>query len=110
MRTLRNRLNDVLDVVDRVRYTSVLSYALISEVDLAVSVNCYVLQQSVTLDSVVDIWLALLIQVDNLSVATTLIVEDALVVPSVLVVTDQQTFRICRQCSLTCSRQTEEDS
>ena len=54
VRTFRNWLNNVLDVVDRVRYAGILRYALISEVDLTVSVNRYVLQQSVALDSVVD--------------------------------------------------------
>ena len=32
----RDRAHDVLDVVDRVRYTGILGYALVSEIDLAV--------------------------------------------------------------------------
>ena len=40
MRTLGNRLNDVIDVVDRIRNTSVFSYALVSEVNLTVSSYC----------------------------------------------------------------------
>ncbi|CUP79381.1 Uncharacterised protein [Segatella copri] len=95
---------------DWVRNTSVLCYALISEVNLTISSYSYVLQESVALDSVVDIWLRLLVKVDNLSIATTFEVEYTIVIPSVLIVTDQLTLRVCRQCSLTCTRKTEEDS
>ena len=54
MRSLRNWLNDVVDMVDRVRNTSVLSYALVSEVDLTVLVYGYVLKESEP-----DIWNAI---------------------------------------------------
>jgi len=91
---VRYRFNDVLDVIDRIRNTSVLSCALVCEVDLTVSVNSYVLEQSVATDCVVDIRLAFLVKVDNLSVATTFEVEHTVVVPSVLVITDKQTFRV----------------
>ena len=94
MWALRNRLNDVVDVVDRVRYTCVLSYALVSEVDLAVLVNSYVLEESVATDCLVDIWLRYWVEVDNLCVAATLVVEYALVIPTVLVVTDEETLRV----------------
>ena len=107
---MRDRLNDVLDVVDRIRHTSVLCYALVGEVDLAVSSYSNVLEKSVTLDSVVDIGLALLVEVDNLGVAATLEVEHTIVIPSVLVVTDEQTLRVGRKSCLTCTRETEEDS
>ena len=79
-------------MVDRIAYASILSNALISEVDLTSTVNSYVLEQSVALDSTIDVRLVLLREVDNLSVATTLEVEYAFVVPSMLVVTNQQTF------------------
>ena len=91
---MRNRAYDILDVVDRIRNAGVLGYALVSEVYLAVSVNCYVLAQFVAADSGVVVGLALLVQVDNLSVAAALVVEHAVVVPSVLVVADEQTLRV----------------
>ena len=53
-------------MIDRVGYTGVLGYALISEIDLAVLIQGNVLKQCITSDSVVDIWLRLFIQVDNL--------------------------------------------
>ena len=45
-RALRIRTLDVLDVVDRIRNTGVLCYALVSEVDLAVLVHSNVLKES----------------------------------------------------------------
>ncbi len=106
---LKIRANDVLDVVDRVRYTSVLCYALVSEVNLAFCIKCNVLKKSVSLDCIVDIRLRLFVKVDNLSVASTFEVEYAVVIPAVLVITDQETLRICGKCCLTCSGKTEED-
>ena len=82
-------------MVDRIRYTSILGNCLICEVNLTILVYCYVLEESITCDSTVDVWLRLLVEVDNLSVATTFEVEHTLVVPSVLIVTDQLTLRIC---------------
>jgi len=101
--------NDVLNVVDRVRYTSVLCYALVGKVDLSVLVKCNVLKKSVTNDCVVDVWLRLFVKVDNLSVASTLEVEYSVVIPAVLVITDEESLRICGKCCLTCSWKTEED-
>ena len=80
-------------MVDRVRYTGVLSNALVSEVNLAVCVNSNVLKKSVPSDCVVDIRLALLVKVDYLAAA--LIVEDSVVIPAVLVITDEETLRVC---------------
>ena len=60
VRTFGNRLNDVVDVVDRIRYAGVLRNALVCKVNLAGCVYGYVLQQSVALDGVVDIGFAFL--------------------------------------------------
>ena len=97
-------------MLDRIAYASVLCDALISEVNLAVLVNCDVLEEGVTLDSAVDVGFVLLREVDDLCVATTFEVEDALIVPSVFVVADEQTLRVGRKGGLTCARQAEEDS
>ena len=51
-RTCRDRFNDLLDVVDRIGNTGVLGYALVSEIDLAVLVYGYVLEESVTTDRI----------------------------------------------------------
>ena len=103
-------LHDVCYVLYRVRNASILCYALVCEVYLAVFCNCNVLKQCVTLDGVVDVRFALFVEVDNLCIATTFEVEHALIVPSVLIVTDKKTLRVGRKCGLSCSWQTEEDS
>ena len=103
-------LRDLLDVVDRVRYTGILCNALVCEVNLAVLVQSYVLQKSVSLDGIVDIRLRLFVQVDNLCIAAALEVEYAVVVPAVLVVADQKTLRVCGKGGLTGSGKSEEDS
>ena len=97
-------------MLNRIADAGVLSHALISEVDLAFCINSHVLKQSVAADSVVDVRLVLLRQVDDLCIAATLEVEHTLLVPSVLVVTNEQTLRIGTQSGLTSSRETEEDS
>ena len=81
-------------MVDRVRYASVLGYALVCEVAFAAFEYCNVLKESVFLDCLVDIRLRLRIEVDNLCVAAAFIVEDSLVIPAVLIVTDKKTFRV----------------
>ena len=104
-----NGANDVLDVVDGVRNAGVLGDGLVSEVDLALGVDGNVLQQSVALDGVVDVGLGVLIQVDDLSVAAALEVKDAVVVPAVLVIADQQALRVGGQGGLAGAGQAEED-
>ena len=103
-RTSRDGANDVLDVIDGVRHTRVFGCASIGEIDLTISVYRYVLEQSVATDSSIDIGFAFLIQVDNLSVASTFEVEYAVVVSFVFVVADEQTLRIGRKGGFTRTR------
>ena len=82
---------------DRIGYTCVFSYALISEIDLTVLVYGDVFQESVSLDGVIDIGFGFLVKVDYLGVAATLEVEDSVVVPAVLVIADEESLGIsCR--------------
>ena len=60
-------------------------------------------------DGVVDVGLGLLVQVDDLGVAAALEVEDAVVVPAVLVVADEQTLGVGGQGGLAGAGQAEED-
>ena len=96
-------------MVDWVRYTCILCYTLVLEINLSIISNCNVLKKSISSDCVVDIRLRLFVKTDNLSVASTLEVEYAVVIPAVLVISDKKTLRICRKCCLTCSLKTEED-
>ena len=90
-------------MVDRVRYTGVLSHALVSEVDLAVCIDSHVFEKGIPLNGVVDIRFALLVEVDDFCVAAAFVVEDTVVIPAVLVITDEESLRICRKSGLSCS-------
>ena len=96
-------------MIDRVGYTGVLGYALVSEINFALCIQSNVLKQSVTFDRIVDIRLRLFVKVDNFCIASTLEVEYTVVIPAVLIITDQETFRICGKSCLTGSGETEED-
>ena len=50
-------------------------------------------KKSVASDRIVDVRLGLFVKVDNLCVASALEVEDTVVIPAMLVITDQETFR-----------------
>ena len=63
------RTNDVLDMINRIRYTGIFCNALIIKVDLSVFIYCNVLKKSVTFDRIVDIRLRIFVQVDNLCIA-----------------------------------------
>jgi hypothetical protein len=69
-----------------------------------------VLKKRVARDGVVDVGLGILVEVDDLCVAAALEVEDAVVVPAVLVVADQKALRICGERGLAGSGKAEEDS
>ena len=98
------------DVYKRQGYTCILCHALIVEINLAFRIKGNVLKQSVALNCIVDIRLGFFIQIDNLSVAAAFEVEYAVVIPAVLVITDQETLRVCGKCGLACSGKSEEDS
>ena len=90
-------------MVNWIRYTSVFCNALISKINLTISIKCYILKKSVTLDCIVDIRFRIFIKVDNLSIASTFKVEYTVIIPAVFIITDEETLRICRKCCLTCT-------
>ena len=104
-----NLLHNLLDVVDRIADAGVLGHALVGEVNLAVLGYGHVLQQCIAADGVVDIRLTLLVKVDNLGIAAALQVEDALIVPSVLVIADKQTLGVGGEGCLASAAEAEED-
>ena len=97
-------------MVDRVRNTSILRYALIAKVNLSVGVYGYILEQSITTNRIVNVGFALLAQVNYLGVATSFVVENAIIVPTVLVVANELTLGIGRERCLTRAREAEKDS
>ena len=81
-------------MVDRVGNAGVLGNALVVEIDLALSIYGYVLEESVAMDSIVDVGLGLPVELDDLGVAAALEVEYSVVVPAVLVITDELALRV----------------
>ena len=92
--TLADGLYDVLDVVDGVADAGVFGHALVCEVNLSVSSHGDVLEECVALDGTVDVGFAFFVEVDDLGIASTFIVEDAVVVPSVFVVADEFALQV----------------
>ena len=97
-------------MIDRIRYTGILGYAVICEIDLALCIQSNVFKQSITANGIINVRLRLFVQVDNLGIAATLKVKYAVVIPAMLVITDQKTLRIGRQSGLSGTGQAEEDS
>ena len=96
-------------MLDRVGHTGILGHGFVREVNLAVLVQGYIFQKGVALDRVVDIRLGILVQVDDLRVAAALVVEDAVVIPSVLIIADQQSLGIRGKGGLAGAGEAKED-
>ncbi len=96
-------------MVDGIGYAGVLGDALVGEVYLAVFVNGYVFEKGIATDGVVDVGFAVFVEVDNLGVAAAFEIEDAVVVPAVFVIADEQTLGVGRKCGFACSAEAEED-
>mmetsp|Transcript_8236 Transcript_8236/g.13091 ORF Transcript_8236/g.13091 Transcript_8236/m.13091 type:complete len:208 (+) Transcript_8236:540-1163(+) len=99
------------DVIKRVGHTAILGLGGVSKVrPVGLWVNRVVLQQGIRADRTEDLRLILLLQVNSLGIAATLKVEDAIIVPSMLIVTKQVAARVSRQGGLASARQTKEKS
>ena len=96
------------DVVDGVGHTTVLGLGDIVVVQRVVGLHHDVLEEGVTLDGVPNIGLLFLGEVDGLGVAAALEVEDTIVVPAVLIITNQETLGVGGEGGLTGTGETEE--
>ena len=88
----------------------VLGLGVAVEVDDTVVVGHHVLEQGVALDCAEDLRLILGREIDALGVAPSLEVEDAVVVPAVLVVTDELAGGVGRKGGLAGSGEAEEQA
>src|SRR5690554_5219550 len=104
------RKNDLADMMDRVRNARVLGRRDIGEVDVAFVVHCHVFQQGIATDGTPDIGFVFFREVHGLRVATAFVVEDTIVVPAMLVVTNQETLRVGRKRGLAGTGEAEEYS
>ena len=101
----------IVNVSNRVAYSCVLCDGVIIIIrNSCLRVDHYILHLAAETDCAVDLRLVLRIQIDTFCVAASLEVEYAIVTPSMLIVSDQLSCRICRQSCLSCSGKAEEDS
>ena len=99
------------DVVDGVGHARVLRFMDIKIVNsFRHGVHSDILEQSISLDGAEDIRLRLLRQIDGFGVTASFKIEDAVIVPSVLVVSDEEAVGIRGESGLTGAGQTEEQS
>ena len=92
-----------VDVEDGVGNTAILGFGHIEVVrhELAILVEQFdILEESVGANGSVNIRLCFLGEVDGLCIAATLKVENAIIVPAMLVVTDESSLRIGRESGL----------
>ena len=100
----------VLNVLDGVGATSVLGQSRVVVVNNSGGgVEDDVLKNGTELDGVENVGLLLARETNSLSVASTLDVEDTLVGPAVLVVTDESTLGVSGEGGLASTGKTEED-
>jgi hypothetical protein len=100
----------IWDILDRICTASILSQWAVSVINLSCAwMENDVLQDWTKFDSIKDLWFLFSGQIYTLGVTTTLNVEDAIVRPTVFIVSDEITMYICRQCSFPSSWKTEKE-
>ena len=96
-------------MVNGVADAGILGDTLVCKIELAIGIDSDVLQQGVAADGVVDVGFAVFVEVDDFGVAAAFEVEHAVVVPAVLVVADEETFRVGGEGGFACAAEAEED-
>ena len=100
--------HDVLNVIDGVRYTRVLRNGLVRKVDASGGIYGNILKQRIAANCLVDVRLRIRVEVDDLRIAAALVVEHALIVPAVLVVSDEEPRIVGRERGLARTGEAEE--
>ena len=109
MACFRDRLHDIVDVINRIGDAGVLCFAAVGVINAAIFAHDHVFQQRIAADGAVDLRLSLLRKVDGFSVATALEVKHAIIVPAVLIIADQLAVRIGGECGFAGAGEAEED-
>ena len=92
-----HRLDDIVDMRQRIGDAGVFGFAAVGIIHAAVSAHHHVFQQRIAADGAINLRLRLRIEIDGLSVAAAFEVKHAVIVPTVLIIADQLTMRIGRQ-------------
>mmetsp|Transcript_33433 Transcript_33433/g.70272 ORF Transcript_33433/g.70272 Transcript_33433/m.70272 type:complete len:404 (-) Transcript_33433:316-1527(-) len=102
----------IVNMENRIRNTSILRLCRIKVIRhelVSLILQRHILQHGILMDRPVNIRLGLLRKIDGLGITPTLKVEDAILVPSVLVIPNERTMRIRRKRRLAGTTQSEEE-
>ena len=99
----------IVDMLNRVGDPGILSLSIAVKVDHAVVICNHVLEQRVALDGLVDLRFIFCAQIDGLGVAAAFEVKNSVVIPTVLIITDQFAMGVGGKRGLPGSRKTEEE-
>src|SRR3954447_12884710 len=97
----------VLNELDGIRSTSVFRDARVGIINVAISSEHDVLEDSAEAKRLKDVRLVFWCEIDRFRVAAAFDVEDAVISPNMFVVADKMTFRIGRQRRFSCAAETE---
>ena len=89
MTSLRDRTNNIVNVIDWIGNAGVKGQAGIAEIDFAISIHHHIFQQRIAADCPIDFWLAGLAQITCLGVTTTFKIENAIIIPAMFIITNQ---------------------
>ena len=95
-------------MINRVRNSGVFRDRTIAVVHLAVILYHYIFQKCISFYRPKNIWFFFRRKVYYFRVAASLVVEHAIIIPAVLIITDKVSFRVGRKRSFSCSRKPEE--
>ena len=110
MTLFRNRLYNVINVIDWIGYPGVLGFGSVIVIHFSIRGDNYILKQGVPFNGTKNVRFTLLTQINGLGITPAFKVEDTIVVPSMLVITDKCAFGICGKCGFPGSGKSEENS
>ena len=81
-------------MINRIGNPGILRFRSIIKIHFSIRGNNHILQQGIPFNGIENIRFTLLAQVDGLCIASPFKIEDAIIVPSMLIIPDQGTFGI----------------
>ena len=81
-------LHDLVNVINRIGNTRILGHTLVRKINLPIGIHCHVLQQCISANGIINIRFGFFVQIDHLCIASALKIEDAIVIPAMLIIAD----------------------
>src|SRR5690242_16212801 len=97
-----------MNVIQWIRSTSILRLRYIIVIRGTVTINYNVLEYGATLDRIPDLWLMLFGEANTLCITAAFKIEDTVITPAVLIITDQAAGWVSREGCFTCAGKPEE--